>query len=105
MKVRGYERLYPEGIVKYKEQLLQWTVVEEATNWLTTWIAYAIFGRVMVTYTKLPTIIQYKVGSVKDKLSEEEYLALTSVRVSTVLLSVSLARSRTSATYFNWERR
>jgi hypothetical protein len=30
---------------------------------------------------------------------------LISIRVSTVLLSVNLARSRISATYFNWERR
>jgi len=45
----------------------------------------------MVRYTKLPTIARYKVGSVKGKPSEEEYLLLTSMGVSTVLLSVSLA--------------
>ena len=54
----------------------------------------------MVRYTKLPTIVQYKVGLVKCKPSEEEYLALTSMRVSTILLSVSLARSRISTAYF-----
>ena len=31
----------------------------------------------MVRYTKLPTIIRYKIESVKGKPSEEEYLALT----------------------------
>ena len=45
----------------------------------------------MVRYTKIPTIVRYKVGSVKGKPSEEEYLLLTSMGVSTVLLSVSLA--------------
>jgi len=55
----------------------------------------------MVRYTKLPTIVQYKVGSIKGKPSEEDYLALISIGVYTVLLSVSLARSRISATYFN----
>jgi hypothetical protein len=55
----------------------------------------------MVTYSKLQTIVRYEVGFVKDKPLEEEYLVLTSMRVSTVLLSVSLARSRISATYFN----
>jgi len=54
-----------------------------------------------VRYTKLPTIVQYKIGYIKGKPSEEEYLALTSMEVSTILLSVSLARSRISATYFN----
>jgi hypothetical protein len=54
-----------------------------------------------MSYTKLPTIVQYKVGYVKDKPSEKEYLALTSMGVSTVLLSVSLSRSRISATYFD----
>jgi hypothetical protein len=56
-------------------------------------------------YTKLLTIVRYKAGSDKDKPSKEEYLALTSIRVSTVCLSVSLTSSRISATYFNSERR
>jgi len=55
----------------------------------------------MVRYTKLPTIVRYKVEYIKGKPSEEEYFALTSIGVSTVLLSVSLARSRISATYFD----
>jgi hypothetical protein len=55
----------------------------------------------MVRYTKIPTIVRYKVGSVKGKPSEEEYFALTSMRVSIVLLSFSLAGSRISATYFD----
>jgi len=55
----------------------------------------------MVRYTKLPTIVRYKVEYIKGKPLEEEYLALTSIGVSTVLLSVSLARSRISATYFD----
>jgi len=55
----------------------------------------------MVRYIKLLTIVQYKVGSIKGKPSEEEYLALTSIRVSTVLLSVSLDRSKISTTYFD----
>jgi hypothetical protein len=63
----------------------------------------------MVRYTKLPIIVRYKVESIKGKPSEEdteeEYLALTLIGVSTILLSVSLARSRISATYFDWERR
>jgi hypothetical protein len=59
----------------------------------------------MVRYTKLPTIIRYKVEYVKGKPSEEEYPALTSMGISTILLLVSLARSRISATYFDWERR
>jgi hypothetical protein len=55
----------------------------------------------MVRYAKLSTIGRYKVGSITGKPSEEEYLALTSIGVSTVLLSVSLAHSRISATYFD----
>jgi hypothetical protein len=55
----------------------------------------------MVRYTKLPTIVRYKVGSIKGKPLEEEYLALTSIEVSTVLLSISQARLRISATYFD----
>jgi hypothetical protein len=55
----------------------------------------------MVRYIKLPTIVRYKVGSIKGKPLEEGYLALTSIGVSTVLLSVSLACSRISATYFD----
>jgi hypothetical protein len=54
----------------------------------------------MVRYTKLPIIVWYKVGSEKNKLLEEEYFALTSIGVSIILLSVSLARSRISATFF-----
>ena len=52
-------------------------------------------------YTKLLTIVRYKVGSVKGKPLEEESFALTSMGVSTVLLSVNLVRLRISATYFN----
>jgi len=59
----------------------------------------------MERYTKLPIIVRYKVGSVKGKPLEKEYLMLTSMGVSTVLLSVSLIHSRISATYFDWERR
>jgi len=55
----------------------------------------------MVRYTNLPIIVRYKVASTKGKPSEEEYLVLTSIGVSTVLLSVSLARSRISTTYFD----
>ena len=55
----------------------------------------------MVRYTKLPAIVRYKVGSIKGKSLEEEYLVLTSIEVSIVLLSISLARSRISTTYFN----
>jgi hypothetical protein len=55
----------------------------------------------MVRYINLPIIVWYKVGSVNGIPSEEEYLALTSTEVSIVLLSVSLARSRISATYFD----
>jgi hypothetical protein len=95
----------PRRYHKIRRTTAQWTVVGEATNWLTIWTTYAISGRVMVRYTKLPTIVRYKVGSIKGKPSEEEYLALTSIGVSTVLLLVSLARSRISATYFDWERR
>jgi hypothetical protein len=54
-----------------------------------------------VRYTKLLTIVSYKIGFVKGKPSEEEYLAVTSMEVSIVLLSVSLAHSRISATYFD----
>jgi hypothetical protein len=55
----------------------------------------------MVRYTKLPIIVQYKVGSVKGKPLEEEYLALTSMGVCTVLLLVSLAHLRIFVTYFD----
>jgi len=55
----------------------------------------------MVRYTNLPAILQYKVGSIKVKPLEEEYLALTSIGVSIVLLLVSLVYSRISATYFD----
>jgi len=55
----------------------------------------------MVRYSKLPTIVWYKVGSAKGKPLEEKYLALTSIGVSILLLSVSLASSRISATYFD----
>jgi hypothetical protein len=95
----------PRRYRKIRRTAAQWTVVGEATNWLTTWTTYAISGWVMVRYTKLPTIVRYKIGSIKGKPSEEDYLALTSIGVSTILLSVSRARSRISATYFDWERR
>jgi hypothetical protein len=53
-------------------------------------------------YTKLLIIVWYKVGSEKkSKLLEEEYFALTSIGVSIILLSVSLAHSRISATFLN----
>jgi len=52
-------------------------------------------------YIKLPIIVRYKVGSIKGKPSEEEYIALTSMGGSTVLLSVNLAHLRISATYFD----
>jgi hypothetical protein len=80
-------------------------VIGELTNWLTTWTTNAISERVIVRYTKLLTIIRYKVGSVKDKPLKEEYLVLTLMGVFIVLLLVSLARSRISVTYFDWERR
>ena len=98
-------KIVPRRYRKIRRTTAQWTVVGEATNRLTTWTTYVISGRLIVRYTKLPTMVQYKVGSVKGKPSEEEYLALTSMRVSTVLLSVSLVCSRISATYFVWERR
>jgi hypothetical protein len=52
-------------------------------------------------YTKLLTIVWYKVGSDKSKSSEEKYFVLTSMRVFIVLLSVSLAYSRISTIYFD----
>jgi len=55
----------------------------------------------MVRYTKLLIIVRYKVRSAKGIPSEEQYLVLTSIRVFIVLLSVSLARLRISATYFD----
>jgi hypothetical protein len=67
----------PQRYRKIRRTAVQWTVVGEATNWLTTWIAYEISGWVMVRYTKLPIIVRYKVRSIKGKPSEEEYLALT----------------------------
>ena len=79
--------------------------VGEATNWLTTWITYVISWRVIVRYIKLPIIIQYKVEFGKSKPLEEEYIVLASMRVSTVLLSISLTHSIISVTYFDWERR
>jgi len=80
-------------------------VVGEAISWLTTWIAYAISKRVVVRYIKLPTILWYKLGSVKGKPSKEEYLVLTLMGVSIVFLLVSLVRSRISTIYSDWERR
>jgi hypothetical protein len=80
----------PRRYRKIRRTAAQWTVVGEATNWLTTWTTYAIFGQVIVRYAKLPTIVWYKVGFVKGIPSKEEYFALTSMRVSTVLLSISL---------------
>jgi hypothetical protein len=56
-----------------------------------------------VRYIKFPTIVRYKIGYGKSKPSEEKYFALTSIGVSTVLLSVSLAHSRISVIYFDWE--
>ena len=56
-------------------------------------------------YTKLPTIIWYKVEYDKGKSLEEEYFVLISMRVFTVLLLVSLARSRIFTIYFDWERK
>jgi hypothetical protein len=41
----------------------------------------------------------------QGKSSEEEYFVLTLMRVSTVLLLVSLACSRISTIYFDWKRR
>jgi len=55
----------------------------------------------MVRYMKLSTIVWYKVGFIKGKSSKEEYLVLTSIRVSTVMLSISLVHSRIFATYFD----
>jgi hypothetical protein len=55
----------------------------------------------MVIYIKLPIIVRYKAGSVKDKPSEEEYLVLTSMGVSTILLLVSLVRSEISTASFD----
>ena len=107
-KVDESKRLWKTVLRRYHKiwrTATQWTVVGEATNWLTTWTTYAISERVMVRYTKLPTIVRYKVGSIKGKPSEEEYLALTSIGVSRILLLVSLPRSRIFATYFDWERR
>jgi hypothetical protein len=54
-----------------------------------------------VRYIKLPIIIQYKVEFGKSKPLEEEYIVLASMRVSTVLLSISLTRSIISVTYFD----
>jgi hypothetical protein len=54
-----------------------------------------------VRYTKLPTIVWYKVGSVKGRPSEQEYIALISMGVSTVLLSVNLVRRRIFTIYFD----
>jgi len=102
MKVKDSEKLYPEVIAKYKEQLSVYSsrrsnkLTNNMNNICNIWMSN---GEI---YQK---IVRYKVGSFKGKPSEEEYLALTSIRVSIVFLSVSLARSRISATYFDWERR
>jgi hypothetical protein len=107
-KMDGSKRLWknvPQRHRKIRRIAAKWTVVGETTNWLTTWTTYAIFRRLVVRYTKHPTIVWYEVWSVKGKPSEEEYFALTSMGVSTVLLSVSLTYSRISATYFDRERR
>ena len=85
--------------------VVQWTVVGEVINWLIIWTVYVISGRVMVRYIKFLIIVRYKVGFIKGKLSEEEYFALILIGVFTVLLSVSLVRSRISVIYFDWERR
>jgi hypothetical protein len=58
-------------------------------------------NNMVTSYTKLPTIVHYKIGYVKGKPSEEKYLVLTSMRVSIVLLSVNLARSRISTINFD----
>jgi len=87
-------KIIPRRYCKIRRTVAQWKIVGEATNWLTTWTIYAISGRVMVRYTKLPTIVRYKVRSIRGKPSEEECLALTSIGVSKVLFLVSLARSR-----------
>jgi hypothetical protein len=58
-------------------------------------------GQVIVRYTKLPIIIQYIIRSGKSKSSEEENLMLISMRVSIVLLSVSITSSRISVIYFD----
>jgi hypothetical protein len=65
---------------------------------------YAISGWIIMRYIKLPIIVRYRVRSDKCKLLEEKYLGLTLVRVSTVLLSVTLACSKISATYFDWKK-
>jgi hypothetical protein len=46
-------------------------------------------------------MVRYKVGSDKGKPLKEEYFVLTSMRVSTILLLVTLAHSRIFAIYFN----
>jgi hypothetical protein len=46
----------------------------EALNWLTTWTTYTIYGRVIMRYTKLQTIVQYKVVFGKSKPSEKNTL-------------------------------
>jgi len=42
-----------------------------------------------VRYTKLPTIVRYKVRSVKGKPSKEKYFVLTSIGVSILVISKS----------------
>jgi hypothetical protein len=53
---------------KIRRTVIQWTLVGDATNWLT----YAISRRVIVRYTKLSTIVRYKVGSVKGRPLEKK---------------------------------
>ena len=69
------------------------------------WTLYAILGHVIVRYTKLPTIVRYKVEFDKGVPSEEEYLAFN---LREVLNLQELVRStcwRMSTMYLNWESR
>jgi hypothetical protein len=79
-------KIVPRKYHKIWRTTAQWTVVGEATNWLTKWITYIISEWVIVRYTKLSIIVWYKV---------------TSMEVSIILLSVILVCSRISITYFD----
>jgi len=106
-EVDGIKRLWkivPRRYCKI-QRTPQWTEVGKTTNWLTIWTTHAMYGWVIMRYTKLSTIVWYKVGSDKSKSLEEEYIVLNSMRVSTILLSVSLTHSKIFVTYFDWERR
>ena len=63
-----------------------------------------MFKCVIVRYTKLPTMAQYKVGSSQRVPPKKKYRTLTLKRLSTILVLVRRTWSRMSTMYLDYQR-